>query len=62
MASQSSAALRPATPRASAPATNFSFCSTIWSRFFLPIALRRTSASPIEKPATSTAICITCSW
>ena len=31
-------------------------------RFFLPIALRRSSASAPEKPAIDLAICIDCSW
>ena len=32
------------------------------SRFFLPIALRRSSALAPEKPAISLAMSIACSW
>ena len=57
-----SAADRSAYPRSTAPFTNRSLNGIRYSIFFLPIALRRVSASPIEKPAIATAICITCSW
>ena len=41
---------------------NLSFMVAIRSRFFLPIALRRSSAWAPEKPAIRRAICINCSW
>ncbi len=44
------------------PETNFSRCWAISSRSFFPIALRRVSASPSEKPARSAASFMTCSW
>ena len=41
---------------------NLSFIVAISSRFFLPIALRRSSASAGLKPARSLAISMYCSW
>ena len=41
---------------------NLSFIVAIRSRFFLPIALRRSSASAPEKPAIEREISISCSW
>ena len=51
-----------ATPLAAAPARNFSRCLAIFALSFLPMAARRTSASPSVKPATAWAIFITWSW
>ncbi len=41
---------------------NLSFIVAIRSRFFLPIALRRSSASAPLKPAIVREISISCSW
>src|SRR5215207_2860107 len=49
-------------PDARQPCTNSGLSCAIASRFFLPIALRRSSASGPEKPAIDLAICIDCSW
>ena len=49
-------------PLARAPAMNSGFSFAIAARFFLPIALRRSSAFAPEKPAISLAIRIACSW
>ena len=49
-------------PEARQPATKSGLSAAIASRFFLPIALRRSSALAPEKPASSVAICIACSW
>ncbi len=49
------------TPRFFAPSTNFARCFCMTSAFFFPIALRRMSASPSEKPARTFEIRITCS-
>ena len=38
------------------------FSDAISSTLFLPIALRRSSASAGEKPASDFAICMLCSW
>jgi hypothetical protein len=50
-----------AVPDARQPATNSGWSFAIASRFFLPIALRRSSALGPEKPASDLAICIACS-
>ena len=44
------------------PSKNSGRSLAIASRFFLPIALRRSSAFGPEKPASDLAICIACSW
>ena len=44
------------------PSRNLAFIVAIRSRFFLPIALRRSSASAGLKPAICLAISISCSW
>ena len=50
------------TPRAAHPFRNWSICVAMTSAFFLPMALRRMSASPSVKPARVEAIFMTCSW
>ncbi len=49
-------------PDARQPAKNSGLSFAIASRFFLPIALRRSSAFAPLKPASVLAICIACSW
>ena len=49
-------------PEAAQPSKNSGLSLAIASRFFLPIALRRSSALAPEKPAIVLAICIACSW
>jgi hypothetical protein len=49
-------------PLARAPSKNIGLSLAIASRFFLPIALRRSSACGPVNPATCLAICIDCSW
>ncbi len=49
-------------PEARQPATNSGSSFAIASRFFLPIALRRSSAFAPLNPASVLAICIDCSW
>ena len=49
-------------PFATQPSRNFVSSDAISERIFLPIALRRSSASAGEKPPRSLAICIDCSW
>ncbi len=44
------------------PSRNFSLSEAISEWIFLPIALRRSSASPGEKPAICFAISRYCSW
>ena len=44
------------------PSMNLSFSDAIRAWIFLPIALRRSSASAGEKPAMCLAISIDCSW
>ena len=51
-----------ATPFFSAPVRKAARCFAISSAFFLPMARRSTSAPPSVKPASTWAICITCSW
>ena len=51
-----------ATPFLAAPARNIGSSLAIASRFFLPIALRRSSACAPEKPASSLEMSIDCSW
>ena len=51
-----------AVPLARQPSKNFGLSLAIASRFFLPIALRRSSACGPLKPAIDLAICIDCSW
>ena len=51
-----------AVPDSRQPSKNIGFSSAIAARFFLPIALRRSSARGPEKPAIDLAICIVCSW
>ncbi len=41
---------------------NLSFIVAIMSRFFFPIALRRSSAWAPENPASEREISISCSW
>ena len=45
-----------------APSKKRSLSEAIRWRSFLPIALRRSSASGPLKPAIALAICINCSW
>ncbi len=49
-------------PRAVQPSTNFALNFAMTSGFFLPMALRSVSASLSEKPASTFATRITCSW
>ncbi len=49
-------------PDARQPSRNSGSSCAIAARFFLPIALRRSSARAPEKPAISLEICIACSW
>ena len=49
-------------PRDTAPCTNCAANLAMISGFFLPMALRRLSASLSVKPASALEISITCSW
>ena len=53
---------RGSVPEAWQPLRNSGSSVAIASRFFLPIALRRSSALAPLKPASDLAICIACSW
>ena len=55
-------ATRRSVPDSARPARNLSSIVAIRSRFFLPTALRRSSASAGLKPAIRLAISINCSW
>ena len=59
---QSAWATLGATPLAWQPARKRSPSESISERIFLPMALRRSSASAGENPARDLAICIACSW
>ena len=50
------------TPFAAQPSRNLSLRDAISLWIFLPIALRRSSASAGEKPASCLAISMYCSW
>ena len=62
MSFQSCFATAGVTPFCAQPSRNLSFREAISAWIFLPIALRRSSASAGEKPASSLAICMYCSW
>ena len=49
-------------PLAAQPARNSGSSKAIAARFFLPMALRRSSALAPLKPASSLEICMACSW
>ena len=49
-------------PEAAQPWRNSGSSFAIASRFFLPIALRRSSALAPLNPPSDLAICIACSW
>ncbi len=62
MLSQVSRATLSAQPFRVAPSTNLAANFSMISGFFLPIALRRLSASLSEKLPSAFEISITCSW
>ena len=62
MSAQSWLATPGDTSFAAQPSRNFPFSEAISEWIFLPIALRRSSASAGEKPARFLAISMYCSW
>ena len=62
MVAHSHSTVSGATPEAWHPSTNSGLSLAIASRFFLPIALRRSSARAPENPASALEICMACSW
>jgi hypothetical protein len=62
MSAQSCWATPAGVPLAAQPSRNFVLRDAISEWIFLPIALRRSSASAGEKPAICFAISMYCSW